>query len=75
MELAMVGLGRLNKEPISLVTQVCAANGWQPTQIRFYTGIPDKSDNPFWNHFWTASFTFRFRRSVRHALSLPRACR
>ena len=43
-----------NNEPISLVTQVCAGSGWQPTQIRFYTGIPDNSDNSFWNHSWTA---------------------
>ena len=22
--------------------------------MRFYTGIPDAIDNPFWHHFWTA---------------------
>jgi hypothetical protein len=22
--------------------------------VRFYTGIPDASDDPFWNHFWAS---------------------
>jgi hypothetical protein len=26
--------------------------GWSLTQVRFYTGIPDSSDDAFWNHFW-----------------------
>jgi hypothetical protein len=29
---------------------VCASNGWQLDQARFYTGIPDASDDPFWKH-------------------------
>jgi hypothetical protein len=29
---------------------LCAVKGWQVNQIRFYTGIPDKEDNPFWTH-------------------------
>lgn len=53
-----------NYEPISLVTQVCAANGWQLTQIRFYTGIPDHSDNSFWNHFWTAKLAIMGKKGV-----------
>lgn len=31
---------------------VCAANGWQLNQALFYTGIPDASDDPFWNYSW-----------------------
>ena len=31
---------------------ICEKMGWQLTQVRFYTGIPDSSDDAFWNHFW-----------------------
>jgi len=39
-----------------------------------YTGVPDESDNPFWNHFWHAKFSatarqphvFIFWRSLRY---------
>lgn len=24
------------------------------TEVRFYTGVPDAADKPFWNHFWNA---------------------
>ncbi|MBW2311914.1 MAG: hypothetical protein JRF35_12715 [Deltaproteobacteria bacterium] len=54
-----------NYEPVSLVTQVCASQGGQLTQIRFYTGIPDKSDNPFWNHFWTAKLALMGKKGMR----------
>jgi uncharacterized LabA/DUF88 family protein len=37
-----------------LAEHVCQANGWQLKQARFYTGIPDKSDNPHWHYFWMA---------------------
>ena len=36
----------------ALATAVCSANGWQLNEARFYTGIPDASDDPFWNYFW-----------------------
>lgn len=53
-----------NYEPVSLVTQVCASQGGQLTQIRFYTGIPDKSDNPFWNPFWTAKLAVMGKKGI-----------
>jgi uncharacterized LabA/DUF88 family protein len=31
---------------------VCQSHGWNLTQVRFYTGVPDKSDQPMWNRFW-----------------------
>jgi uncharacterized LabA/DUF88 family protein len=36
----------------ALTRQVCTANGWEPAEIRFYTGIHDAIANPFWNTFW-----------------------
>ena len=47
-----------------MVTQVCASQGVQLSQIRFYTGIPDKSDNPFWNHFWTAKLAVMGKKGI-----------
>jgi hypothetical protein len=53
-----------NHEPVSLARQVCALHGGQITQIRFYTGIPDKSDNPFWNYFWTAKLAVMGKKGI-----------
>lgn len=53
-----------NYDPDSLVRKLCATQGWQTTQIRFYTGIPDKADNPFWNHFWIAKLAVMGKRGI-----------
>ena len=41
--------------PKALAERVCSDRGWTLSQTCFYTGIPDRTDNAFWNHFWTAS--------------------
>ena len=33
---------------------VATAQGWAVLGTRFYTGVPDAGDSPFWNHSWTA---------------------
>jgi len=43
-----------NFDPLALSKLVCGSKGWDLAQARFYTGIPDAADKPFWNHFWTA---------------------
>ncbi|HEV2597367.1 NYN domain-containing protein [Sphingopyxis sp.] len=43
-----------NFNPKALAERVCADHGWQLQQTRFYTGVPDAADKPFWNHFWIA---------------------
>jgi uncharacterized LabA/DUF88 family protein len=43
-----------NFDPLALTNAVCAHQLWRNDGIRFYTGIPDASDNAFWHHFWTA---------------------
>jgi uncharacterized LabA/DUF88 family protein len=43
-----------NYDILSLATILCQQHGWQLGEVRFYTGIPDATDNAFWNHFWTA---------------------
>ncbi|MBZ5629973.1 MAG: NYN domain-containing protein [Acidobacteriia bacterium] len=41
-----------NYDVQKLSESVCQARGWNLTQVRFYTGVPDKADDPRWNHFW-----------------------
>jgi uncharacterized LabA/DUF88 family protein len=43
-----------NYDVVKLSEHVAAVCGWNLVQVRFYTGIPDVSDNPRWNQFWTA---------------------
>ncbi len=43
-----------NFNPKVLTEVVAAAQGWTALGTRFYTGVPDPVDNPFWNYFWTA---------------------
>lgn len=51
---AAFGYPFLNYDPVALTKAVCAGQGWQVEGMRFYTGVPDAADNPFWHHFWTA---------------------
>lgn len=48
-------------------------NAWDLIEVRFYTGVPDTRDDPFWNHFWTAKLAqmgrggiHTFSRSLRY---------
>lgn len=43
-----------NYDPVALARRICDQQGWELCGVRFYTGIPDSGDNPFWNHFWIA---------------------
>lgn len=43
-----------NYDVIALSRNICERLGWDLVQTRFYTGIPDLWDDPFWNHFWMA---------------------
>lgn len=53
-----------NYDPVALAEAVCAEKDWELTGVRFYTGIPDAGDNPFWNHFWTAKGAQMGRQGV-----------
>lgn len=48
-----------------LAELICAQQGWQSSEVRFYTGVPDISDNAYWNHFWTAKGAQMGRQGVR----------
>jgi uncharacterized LabA/DUF88 family protein len=59
-----------NYDVHALASVLCARQDWQLRQVRFYTGVPDAADNPFWNHFWNAKFAQMGRQGV-HVFSRP----
>ena len=54
-----------NYDPKALADRIAAARGWTLSQTSFYTGIPDRTDNAFWNHFWTAKLAVMGTRGIR----------
>jgi uncharacterized LabA/DUF88 family protein len=54
-----------NYEPKNLAECIASTRTWTLVETFFYTGIPDPTDNPFWNHFWTAKLAVLGTRGVR----------
>lgn len=46
------GYGYPNYHPKHLAQAVCDQKNWVLIETRFYTGIPNAKDNPFWSRFW-----------------------
>jgi uncharacterized LabA/DUF88 family protein len=53
-----------NYDVRSLSRAICASNGWQWASTRFYTGIPDASDDAYWHRFWTRKLAVIGRQGV-----------
>lgn len=53
-----------NYDVKALADKVCGQSGWTLAQARFYTGIPEASDNPFWNTFWAGKMAVMGRQGV-----------
>ncbi len=56
-----------------LAQAICGSKGWPLEQTHFYTGIPDATDDPFWNAFWSGKLgvmgrqgVYVFSRSLRY---------
>lgn len=43
-----------NYDVQALARKLCEGHGWQYAHTRFYTGVPDASDDLSWNRFWVA---------------------
>jgi uncharacterized LabA/DUF88 family protein len=54
-----------NFDLLALAKTICASQGWELAQVRFYTGIPDPSDDGFWNHFWVVKLRVMSWQGVR----------
>jgi uncharacterized LabA/DUF88 family protein len=42
-----------NYDPIKLHKAVCHLKGWNPTLVRFYTGVPSPFESPMWAGYWS----------------------
>ncbi|MCK4625971.1 MAG: NYN domain-containing protein [Phycisphaerae bacterium] len=60
-----------NYDPVCLASRICRAKGWTLQQVRFYTGVPERNDNPFWNQFWSV----KLLEISRHAYTFSRRLR
>lgn len=50
--MAAFGHHHPNFDPVKLHAAVCAAHGWTPTLVRFYTGVPHEDHAPMWAGYW-----------------------
>ena len=53
-----------NYDPMALAAAVCKRQGWNLAEVRFYTGVPDRDDDPLWHHFWTNKLAHLGRRGA-----------
>jgi uncharacterized LabA/DUF88 family protein len=53
-----------NYDVRALTEKVCQLQGWHLTQARFYTGVPDASDDAFWHGFWANKLLVMSRQGV-----------
>jgi len=59
-----------NYDVAALANRLSADQGWTLNQVRFYTGVPDATDDAFWNHFWNHKLAHMGRAGV-HVFSRP----
>jgi uncharacterized LabA/DUF88 family protein len=50
-----------NYHPLALADRICADRKWESKQLRFYTGVPKRTDNLYWHNFWAAKKRFLSR--------------
>lgn len=53
-----------NYDVTCLARTLCSGQGWSLAQVRFYTGVPDAKDNPFWSAFWAGKLSVMGRQGV-----------
>jgi uncharacterized LabA/DUF88 family protein len=67
---AAFGYNHPNYDVLALADRPCRLQAWRLAQVRFYTGIPAKSDEPRWHRFWSAKLAVMGRQGV-HVYSRP----
>lgn len=53
-----------NYDPVALAEAICKQQCWNLSEVRFYTGVPDREDDAFWHHFWTSKLARLGRRGA-----------
>lgn len=59
-----------NYDPLKLHNAVCAAHGWTPTLVRFYTGIPNRHHASMWAGYWNSRI-IALKRAGVHVTTRP----
>ena len=59
-----------NYDVLALAERLCPLQGWRLAQVRFYTGIPSRTDDPRWHHFWSGKLVVMGYQGI-HAYSRP----
>ena len=54
-----------NFDVAALALAISQTHGWQLSQTRFYTGVPDPTDNLHWHAFWSAKMAVMGRQGVQ----------
>ena len=53
-----------NYDVLALAQAVCATRGWSLQGTHFYTGLPNATDDVFWNQFWKAKLAVMGTRGI-----------
>jgi uncharacterized LabA/DUF88 family protein len=53
-----------NYDVLKLSQQVCRSQNWNLEQVRFYTGIPDPTDDPPKSGFWSSKLASMGRQGI-----------
>ena len=54
-----------NYDALALADALCRARGWLVGSVNFYTGLPDKREQPEWTTFWAGKLSVMGRQGVR----------
>jgi len=53
-----------NYDPMKLSQEICLQHGFSLEQVRFYTGVPERTDNEYWHEFWKKKIQFMKTRNI-----------
>ena len=48
----------------ALAKRICDDQGWHLAQARFYTGVPDAAEDPFWHAWWAKKLAVMGKHGV-----------
>ena len=54
-----------NYDILKISECICQREGWNLVGVHFYTGVPDPTDDPFWNHFWSGKLASMGRQGIK----------
>jgi uncharacterized LabA/DUF88 family protein len=63
----LFGYNHPNFDPSKLHEQICSSQNWTPVEVRLYTGLPHKIEQPAWAHWWEQKLSAVKKAGVRVA--------